>query len=204
MLVARKRGRFWDWVGREYYDLRVPVTVQLHRLTVWPESDGTGQPRVLGVPAPSEPPPDQPPPQGGTGPRVPAKRYAKRLGRGLNRVVGWVDADGFPMLVPAGLTLDGERVHVQAPGLPDGSRRAGLLAHWFEPRLKGQSSALLTGWLEASGGVGLHHPHTSSGYAMPKVNDAAFSLGAGLAAKDGYRRLARAGHVRDGVWQRQA
>lgn len=203
MLVPRKRGRFWDWVGREYYDLRVPITVAVHRLVVWPDHDATGPPEVLGPPPSDEPPPSQAPPRGGTGSRVEAKRYAQRFERGHNRVVAWVDTDGFPVIVPARLSLVDDQVRVESPSLPDGSRRAGVLAHWFEPRLKGQGNALLTGWLDAEGGKGTYHPHTAAGYALPELSDVGFTLGAGLATKAAYRKLAKAGHVRDGVWQRQ-
>lgn len=203
MLVPRKRGRVWDWVGREYYDLRVPIKITVHRLIVWSDPAATGEPHVLGAPLPADAPASQAPPRGGTAPRVPARSYARRLERGHHRVVGWVGADGFPMLVPARLSVDEDHLKVESPVLPDGSRRAGVLAHWFEPRLKGQGNALLTGWLEAQQGTGTYAPHTSAGYALPKLNDVGFTLGAGLATKAAYRKLARAGHVRDGVWQRQ-
>lgn len=203
MLVPRKHGRVWDWVGREYYDLRVPITIAVHRMVVWRDRDATGVPEVLGAPLPTGAPPPQAPPGRGTEPRVSANKYARRLERGRHRLVGWVGADGFPMLVPARLSVDGDRLKVETPSLPDGARRAGVLAHWFEPRLKGQGNTLLTGWLEAQNGMGSYAPHTAAGYAMPRVNDFWFSLGAGLATKAAYRRMVKAGHVRDGVWQRQ-
>jgi hypothetical protein len=203
LLVPRKRGPIWDWVGREYYDLRVPIVITVHRLVVWPDPEATGQPEVIGTELPAEAPPSQTPPKGGTGTRVEAKRYAKRLDRARHRVVAWVGADGFPMMVPARLQRDGDRLRVESPVLPDGRRRAGVLAHWFEPRLKGQGNALLTGWLDAEDGAGAYHPHTAAGYALPRLNDVGFTLGAGLATKVAYRELVKAGHVRDGVWQRR-
>lgn len=203
MLVPRKRGRLWDWIGREYYDFRVPITVAVHRLVVWPDRGAEGEPEVLGAALPAEAPRSQEAPAGGTGPRVSAKAYAKRLERGHHRVLGWVGSDGFPVLVPARVTRDGDRLHVESSALPAGSRRAGLLAHWFEPRLKGQGNALLTGWLEVEAGRGIYHPHTAAGYALPKVNDVAFSIGAGSATKLAHRKMARSGHIRDGVWQRR-
>jgi hypothetical protein len=203
-LVPRKRGRLWDWIGREYYDQRVPITISVHRLVVWPGPDASGVPEVLGAPLPGDDPPPQEPPRGGTESRVAPKRYAKRLGRSAHRLLGWVGADGYPVLVPATLTVEGDRLEVEAPALPDGDRRAGVLAHWFEPRLKGQGAAILTGWLEADGGAGVYHPHTAAGYVLPRVNDTMFTVGAGLAVKAGYRKFVKEGRVRDGVWQRQA
>lgn len=202
-LARRKRGRFWDWLGREYYDARVPITVRVHRIVVWPDAEAHGAPEVHGAAPPTDPPPSQEPPAKGTGPRVPAKRYAKRLGRTEHRLLGWAGADGYPVLVPATVALDGDRLRVGSPQLPDGARRAGLLGHWFEERLLGQGNVLCTGWLEADGGHGTYHPHTAAGYALPNLGEVGFSLMAGLATKVAHRRMVREGRVRDGVWQRR-
>ncbi|WP_157041896.1 hypothetical protein [Nitriliruptor alkaliphilus] len=203
MLVPRRRGRLWDWIGHEYYDLRVPISVTMRRVVVWPDATVAEVPAVLGAPLPADPPASQDPPQGGTRARVPAKRYGKRFQRGMHRLVGWAGSDGFPMIVPAAMTVAGANIRIESPALPDGVRRAGVLAHWFEPRCNGQGNAVLTGWLEAEGGAGWFRPHTVAGYTMPRLDDVGFSLAAGLGAKAGYRRMVKAGHVRDGVWQPQ-
>jgi hypothetical protein len=202
-LAPRKRGRFWDWVGREYYDARVPITVDVHRIVVWSDGQAHGAPEVLGAALPTAVPPRQDPPKNGTGPRVEAKRYAKRLQRTRHQLLGWAGADGYPVLVPAEVSREGDHLRVATPQLPDGGRRAGFLAHWFEERLLGQGSVLCTGWLDAEGGRGTYHPHTVAGYAMPNMGEVNFGLGAGIAAKAGHRKMVKDGRIRDGVWQRR-
>jgi hypothetical protein len=113
-------------------------------------------------------------------------------------LLGYVGADGFPVLRPVDLTPDGEYLKVAGPGLPEGARCAGVLAHWFEPRLKGQGQAVLTGWLEVGDGQGSYATHTFNGYTMPRVGDVGFTLAVGLGTKTRYRQGVRRGQVRDG------
>jgi hypothetical protein len=65
-----RRGRFWDRWLHEYYADRVPVTVDVERVTVWPALDCSGEPTVHGAPRPGERPEAQPAPRNGTGPRL--------------------------------------------------------------------------------------------------------------------------------------
>lgn len=57
-----RRGRFWDRWLREYYADRVPVTVDVERVTVWPVLDCSGEPTVHGAPRPDGRPESQSPP----------------------------------------------------------------------------------------------------------------------------------------------
>ena len=48
-------GWFWDRWLREYYRVRVPVRIAVERIVAWPDLRCSGQPAVLGAPAPREP-----------------------------------------------------------------------------------------------------------------------------------------------------
>jgi len=197
-LVPRKRGRFWDWLGHEYYALRVPITVDVNRLVTWNRQNGSDEVVVVGDDLPRRDPPSQTPPPKGKDPHIPVRRFRRRLVRSRHTLLGYVGADGFPVLRPVDLTPDGEYLKVAGPGLPEGARCAGVLAHWFEPRLKGQGQAVLTGWLEVGDGQGSYATHTFNGYTMPRVGDVGFTLAVGLGTKTRYRQGVRRGQVRDG------
>lgn len=201
-LVPRKTGLFWDWLGREYYDLRIPVTVQGHRTVVWPQPDAADPPTVFGPPLSGTEPAEQSPPAGGKEPRVDIARYRRRLQRSRHILVGHVEDDGYPMLTPVRATIDGRLLSVTGARLPQGGRRAGILAHWFEAGLKGQGQTVFTGWLQ----TGRHHasyaPHTVTGYVMPRIGDLTWSIAVGVGSKLRYRRALRTGDVRDGSFVR--
>lgn len=199
-LPARKHGIVWDRVGREYYDYRVPIVVDVARILVWDGLDAAGTPTVTGRTLPAGDPEPQSPPAKGTEPRVAPGKYRKRLDRSRHRLVGYGGVDGYPVVLPVGTSLVDDRLLLDRADLPAGGRRAGFLAHWFEPRLVGQGSVIATGWLDCDGdGRALYSPHTVAGYAVPP-RELVFSLGGGLAAKFGYRKAVRRGLVRDGVW----
>jgi hypothetical protein len=198
-----KTGRFWSWIGREYAEARVPIVVSIHRMSVYDDPTASEPSLVIGAPPAAEPAPPQTAPRNGTEPRVAAKRYAKRLAKTRHRLIGFTDAEGFPTARATSFEHDGDTLTVDAPSLPPGGRRAGVLAHWFEAQLIGQGSVVLTGWLEVdeTSGLARYSPHTTSGYALP-ASKLLFSFGGGLNAKFGYRKAIKAGHVREGVWQR--
>jgi pyridoxamine 5'-phosphate oxidase-like protein len=79
-LGKAKQGLFWDRWLREYYMVRVPVLVDLDRVTSWPDLRCGGEPRVVGEPVGPAPEP-QAPPKNGTGPRIDVARAGKRLAR---------------------------------------------------------------------------------------------------------------------------
>src|SRR5947209_1357845 len=77
------------------------------------------------------------------------RRAAARAARLPDVLLGWVGADRFPVVVPAGIGGCDERgIRLMAPLLPPGGRRAGLTAHWFSRGTVGQNQRKHTGWLE--------------------------------------------------------
>ena len=192
----RHRGRVWDWLGREYYDLRLPITVHVHRISVWSDLAATGAPTVVGAPPPAESPTPQPSPKNGTAPRVSPSRYRRRLERSRHAIAGWTGADGYPVLRPVETVREGDRLRLAAATMPPAHRRAGLLTHWFGAHMLPQGSAIFTGWL---GGDGDYAPHTVAGYAGPS-NELVSAIGTTVTVKLGHRQAVRRGLVVDGAW----
>ena len=186
-----RRGLVWDRILREYYVDRVPITVDVERIVVWPALDCSGEPEVHGSPRPGDPPP-QSPPKKGTAPRLDAEKAARKLAKRPHFLASWREADGFPAVVAAriaGASPDGIRIESEA-GLPPGGRRAGVLAHSYEDKLTGMRAQQHTGWLED----GLYAPHTSATFAAPK-NKTLMLLANGLAAKYGLRKAREEGRA---------
>jgi hypothetical protein len=184
-----RRGRFWDRWLREYYADRVPVTVEVERIVVWPSLDCSGEPVVHGTGRPDSQPEPQPAPGKGTGPRLDAAKAAGRLARMPHLLVSWREADGFPVVVAsrvAGAGPEGIRLASRA-GLPGGGRRAGLLGHSYGAKLVALKARQHTGWLED----GVYAPHTASAFRAPR-NKTLLLLANGLLAKQGLRRARRA------------
>lgn len=187
-LPDRPTGRFMRWVTREYYDQRVMITVAIERVIV----DAADLPAA---------PPSQSAPANGTAARVRARKYRSRWDKSTDVLLGYVDSAGFPMAHVVTATLDEDDVVVADPALPEGSRRAGLLAHWFAPRLVGQGSVVSTGWLQVDArGSARFSPHTASGYDLPP-SMFMFHLAGGLAVKFGWRKAVKTRQVVDGIWQ---
>lgn len=182
-----RRGPFWDRWLKEYYADRVPVTVDVARVVVWPALDCSGDPVVNGIDRPGAPEP-QAAPKKGTGPRVDAEKAARKLARMPHVLVAWREADGFPAVVAArvqGAGGEGIRLGSEA-GLPAGGRRAGVLGHSYEAKLVGLQARQHTGWLED----GLYAPHTVSAFRAPS-NKTLLLLANGLLAKRGLRKARR-------------
>ena len=184
-----KEGKlFWDRWLREYYQDRVPVAVDVQRVTVWSDLDCAGTSDVHGAPAAGDPPP-QDEPKNGTGPRVDAQRAARRL-RGLDHVLlAYVGGDGYPEVVP--ITVgdagpDGFRVAC-ARALPPGGRRAGIVGHSYRAKLIGLAARQHTGWLTVDEQGAVYAPHTESGFKAPP-NKTLLLFFNGLLAKQGLRR----------------
>lgn len=80
-------------------------------------------------------------------------------------LAAYVGSDGFPVIVP--ITVEAaDRSGIQIAGpLPAGGRRAGLLAHRYEPKLIGLQTRQHTGWLEDH----TYAPHTEIGFAHPQT-----------------------------------
>ncbi|HEV3376612.1 MAG TPA: pyridoxamine 5'-phosphate oxidase family protein [Thermoleophilaceae bacterium] len=187
-----RRGPFWDRWLREYYEDRVPVTVDVERLVVWSSLDCSGEPAVHGASRPEGPPEPQPAPAKGTGPRLDAAKAGRGLARLPHVLLSWRGADGFPVVVTvrvAGAAPEGIRLASGAP-LPAGGRRAGLLGHAYEAKLVGLRARQHTGWLED----GLYAPHTASAFRAPR-NKTLLLLANGLLAKHGLRKARREGRI---------
>ena len=188
-----KEGKlFWDRWLREYYQDRIPVTVDVERLTVWADDRCAELRDTLGA-APAGEPPAQAEPAKGTGPRVDPKRAAARLRSLDHKLLAYVGADGYPEVVPVqiqGAGPDGIRLTSERP-LPPGGRRAGMLAHSYRPKLIGLAARQHTGWLTVDREGALYAPHTESGFRAP-ANKTALLLANGLLAKRGLRKARRA------------
>lgn len=191
-------GRFWDWWLAVYYFDRVCVDVRIQRIVWWPTGSLADQPVVLGSALP-EPPAPQAPPLDAATPRV-SMRKLRRAVRMPHLLVGYVQTDGLPCVVPVAATaVDDTAVVIgnQTRLLPAGGRRAGFLAHDFRPGIVGLSTATHTGWL-AVDGQARWTPHTRHSFTAPP-NKTLLLLGNGAAARWGYRRALRNG--RDKILQ---
>jgi hypothetical protein len=182
-----RRGPFWDRWLKEYYADRVPVTMDVERVVVWPALDCSGDPVVNGIDRPGAPEP-QAAPKKGTGPRLDAEKAARKLARMPHVLVAWREADGFPAVVAARVQgAGGEGIGLGSEaGLPAGGRRAGVLGHSYEAKLVGLRARQHTGWLED----GLYAPHTVSAFRAPS-NKTLLLLANGLLAKRGLRKARR-------------
>jgi hypothetical protein len=177
------RGPFWDrWLSAYYAD-RVIVTVDVERVTSWPDLACEGPPILVGQSLPRERPEPQAPPKLGTGPRLDVMRAAGRLIRQPHVLAAFEDADGRPMVVPVGIGVAQPGGIPLSGKLPPGGRRAGLLGHRYEAQLIGLESRQYTGWLEDS----LYAPHTEGGFRAP-ANKTVLLLANGFMARRGLKQ----------------
>ena len=167
-----------------YYWHRVPITIQVERIVVYPDDRAASKPQLLGEP-PAEPALPQEPPRGGTAPRVDAIKVGAHAGRLPHTLLGWCGSDGMPEVVPATpVEAGGSGVELSVPAgsVPTGGRRAGLTSHQFQPRMIGQEQRVHTGWLESDGSDRVKYaPHTKAGYRLPS-SKLAFILASGSIA----------------------
>lgn len=189
-------GPLWDrWLS--VYHWRVTIEVAVERVVTWPNLVCAGEPAVSGAPLPADDPEPQSPPRNGTGPRIDHERAAFRAERLPNVLLGWVGADGLPVVVPVsihGAVPEGIVLRGDAGLLPAGGRRAGLTAHWFSRKVVGQIQEIHTGWLEREGDRVVYAPHTRAAYRIPNARFA-FNLGAGFETRRRLRGARRAGLV---------
>ena len=194
-LGPARRGWFWDRWLREYYEVRVPVHVEVDRIVTWPDLRCAGAPRVEGEQLPVSDPDPQAPPGNGTGPRLDVARTRRRVLGNEHTLLGYAGADGRPMIVPVGVGAGdsaGLRLTAAAP-LPPGGRRAGLLGHSYRAQLIGLETRQFTGWLEVGeAGDAVYAPHTEAGYKAPP-NKTLLLLLNGMLAKRGVRAARKAG-----------
>jgi hypothetical protein len=190
-LGAPRRGVFWDRWLSAYYQDRVLVTVSVTRLLSWPDATCAGEPLRCGEPLPAVEPSSQEPPRNGTAPRIDVTRARRRIGALPHALLGWLGADGFPLVSPVGVGDASARgIDVSGPLLPSGGRRAGLLAHRYEPQLIGLEARQYTGWLQD----GVYAPHTEQGFRAP-ANKTVLLLANGLMARRGLKRARAEGRA---------
>ena len=193
-LGETRRGPIWDWLLREYHQERVFVDVDIQRVAVWPDLTARGAVTGTGADRP-EMATGQKPPKNGTDPRVDVSAVARRIGGLPHRVLAYQGADGLPVIVPVAVSgHDDTGLHLDVPPglLPPGGRRAGLLAHAFQPQCIGLGMRTLTGWLTVTDEGALYAPHTSKGLAAPPYKTL-LTVSNGLLAKHGLWRAHRDG-----------
>jgi hypothetical protein len=193
-LGETRRGPIWDWLLREYHQERVFVDVDIQRVAVWPDLTARGAVTVTGADRP-EMATGQEPPKNGTDPRVDVSAVARRIGGLPHRVLAYQGADGLPVIAPVAVSgHDDTGLHLDVPPglLPPGGRRAGLLAHAFQPQCIGLGMRTLTGWLTVTDEGALYAPHTSKGLAAPPYKTL-LTVSNGLLAKHGLWRARRDG-----------
>ncbi|MGX1117229.1 hypothetical protein RKD37_002592 [Streptomyces ambofaciens] len=193
-LGRTRRGGVWDWLLREYHQNRVFVDVHPDRIAVWPDLSASGRVTVTGASWPGHPA-EQEPPRNGTTPRTPVAKLARQIAALPHRLLAYQGADGHPVILPVTVTGHDEtglRLAASSELLPPGGRRAGFLAHSFQPQCVGVSMRTVTGWLTVEDGRALYAPHTSTGMAAPQ-NRMVTTVANGLLAKQGLRRAQRNG-----------
>ena len=164
---ARRPGRSPRWL-EVYYWQRVPITVDVERVLVWPDESCAGEPVVHGEPLPSPAAPQKPPGNGtapasrrGQGSRRPSAppALAARLGGRRRAADGRLRAGHAARPTPASRSRSRDRPAGRAPRRPDRSR--------VRRHMVGQNQRIHTGWLEAEGGSATYAPHTKAGYKLP-------------------------------------
>ncbi|MFF4974927.1 hypothetical protein [Streptomyces sp. NPDC001083] len=189
-----RHGRLWDWLLREYHQERVFVDVELKRVAVWENLAARGAEAVTGAAWPLFPA-EQDAPKNGTGPRVDVAAVARQVHRLPHRLLAYRGADGLPVIVPVKVTGHDEAgLHLDIPAglLPPGGRRAGFLAHAFQPQCVGLGLRTLTGWLTVTEKDAVYAPHTSKGLTAPPYRTL-LTVSNGLLAKYGLWRAQRDG-----------
>jgi hypothetical protein len=192
----RDIGPLWRrWL--RVYALRVEIRIAVERVIVWPDLACQGTPDIEGVAFPAEAPTPQDRPTKGTAPRINQARVARRARRLPNVLLGWVGAEGFPLVVPVRVGGADERgILLELPEriAPPGGRRAGLTAHWFSFGVVGQRQMICTGWMESgpAGDAVMYSPHTLAAYRMPSSR-LIYRLAVGLFTRLRYRQAQRNG-----------
>lgn len=199
-LLPPPTSRLGKWAGREYYEYRVPVRVHVERILVWDDLAATGGPMVIGEPAPTRLPEPQPAPAKGTAPRIAARNYQRQLGRSVDQLLGYVDATGYPLVIPVSASAGESGIRLDRDDIPADGRRAGFLGFWCNAKLAGQGALLANGWLDCDpDGVATFAPHTSSQFNLPSAKVFPKVI-VPLAVKAQYRAARRKGLVDGNRW----
>ena len=185
-----RTGPFWGRWLSAYYEDRVLVTVQVKRVISWPDATCSGEPAVTGEPRHAQDPPSQSAPKNGAAPRVDVQRAVRRIAKLHHVLLGWIGADGLPMVAPVSLgEASPSEIALRGP-LPGGERRAGLLAHRYEAQLIGLEVRQYTGWLHDR----IYAPHTEQGFRAP-ANKTVLLLANGFMARRGLKRAQALGRA---------
>ncbi|KAA0021604.1 nitroreductase family deazaflavin-dependent oxidoreductase [Antrihabitans cavernicola] len=188
-------GPFWNWWDGPFWWDRVVVRVRVQRILAFADRECTDMPTVIGRPEPTELTPSQVPPEKGVVPRIDVAKATRTLSGLPHRLLGWVGADGYPVVAPVGKVEDspaGIRVALPNGLLPAGARRAGLTGHAFTEGNLGASQIVMTGWVESDGDTALYAPHTRQSYSIP-ASKLAWRAGVGTVDRIGLVRARRAG-----------
>ena len=198
-----KSGWPWDRLVREYYWVRVPVTIDVERIVDHEGFEAPAPTTVVGAPVFGGLLRSQDLPARGIEPRIPPRRVARKAARLGNTLLGFVGGDGYPEVVPVDVTGATDRgVVLSARGrtLPSGGRRAGLLSHQFGPHLTKQENRVHTGWLTVDGAEALYAPHTAAGPPRAPGGVRTLTFIASMASKAGIRTARKQGVVEGDVW----
>ena len=112
----------------------------------------------------------------------------RRIAKLPHVLLGYVGADGFPLVIPVHVGEASAGGIALAGPLPGGARRAGLLAHRYEAKLIGLEVRQYTGWLDGDN----YAPHTERGFRAP-ANKTIVLLANGFMARRGLRQARAAG-----------
>lgn len=188
-------GVFWDWWLGPFWWERIVVRVHAQRVIAFPDAECSGPASVFGSAEPSAEPEPQQPPAKGTEPRVDVDSTARALRKLEHRLLGWVGADGYPVVVPVQIGATESRgmtLTAPAGSVPDHGRRAGLTGHTFTAGTLGQRQTALTGWLEKDGKTLYYAPHTQLTYMIPPSR-AVWRVVMGAVTRIGHERARRDG-----------
>ena len=185
-----KEGKlFWDRWLREYYQDRVPVAVDVERVSVWGDLDCAGPPRCTGRRTPAtrrRRPSRRTAPGRASTPSAPRGACAASTMRCSPTSAGTDIRRSCRSTIGEAGPAAGIRLRAQRP-LPPGGRRAGLVGHSYRAKLIGLAARQHTGWLTWTSEGALYAPHTESGFRAPP-NKTLLLFFNGLLAKQGLRR----------------
>ena len=186
---APQTGPFWDRWLSAYYGDRVVVTVRC-------SGSSPGRTSCARVPRPSpaarfhRSSPRLRPPRSGDRAARRTQRAARRASALPHVLLAFRGGDGFPLVAPVRVGAPSRLGFALSGPLPARGRRAGLLAHRFEPKLIGLETRQYTGWLQD----GVYAPHTERGFRAP-ANKTLVLLANGFMARRGLRQARAQGRV---------
>jgi hypothetical protein len=118
------------------------------------------------------------------------ERAARRLRKLPHVLLAYAGAEGFPLIVPVTVGAAGPSGIALSGRLPSGGRRAGLLAHRYQPKIIGLETRQHTGWLQDR----VYAPHTEHGVRAP-ANKTLLLFVNGLMARRGLKQARALGRA---------